>query len=63
MLVLTRKLGQSIVVEHNGETLEISVIEDRGDSVRVGMDAPLSFKILRKELVRNEAENETPAGN
>ena len=55
MLVLARKVGQSIVVNDN---VEILVIEVRGDQVRLGIEAPRSIPVHRKELLEQiRAEN------
>lgn len=48
MLVLARKTGQSIVV---GDNIIITVIEIRGDQVRLGILAPRSIPVHRKELL------------
>lgn len=48
MLVLARKVGQSIVI---GGNVEILVIEVRGDQVRLGIEAPKSIPVHRKELL------------
>ena len=48
MLVLARKTGQSIVINDN---IEILVIEVRGDQVRLGIEAPRSIPVHRKELL------------
>jgi len=47
VLVLTRKSSQSIVI---GEEIEISVLAITGDKVRIGIDAPRSVPVLRKEV-------------
>lgn len=48
MLVLARKVGQSIVISDN---IELLVIEVRGDQVRLGIEAPKSIPVHRKELL------------
>ena len=48
MLVLARKVGQSIVISDN---IEILVIEVRGDQVRLGIEAPREIPVHRKELL------------
>lgn len=48
MLVLARKVGQSIIVNDN---VEILIIEVRGDHVRLGIEAPRSIPVHRKELL------------
>ncbi|MCG9895707.1 MAG: carbon storage regulator CsrA [Fimbriimonadaceae bacterium] len=47
MLVLTRKLNQSIVI---GETVEIVVLEIRGEQVRIGIKAPRDVTVHRQEV-------------
>ena len=46
MLVLTRKLNQSIMI---GE-IEVTVVEIRGDSIRLGVNAPRDVVVHRKEV-------------
>ena len=47
MLVLTRKKGQSLMI---GQDVEIAVIDVQGDQVRLGIIAPKSIPIHRKEI-------------
>ena len=47
MLVLSRKLGESIVINDN---IVVHVIEIRGDKIRLGVDAPKDIPIHRKEI-------------
>ncbi|MDR1377751.1 MAG: carbon storage regulator CsrA [Synergistaceae bacterium] len=47
MLVLSRRLNESIQI---GEDVEITVIDVRGDVVRLGINAPKKTQIWRKEL-------------
>ncbi|MGI6084076.1 MAG: carbon storage regulator CsrA [Acetivibrionales bacterium] len=47
MLVLTRKKGQSLMIGHD---IEVSIIDIQGDQVRIGIDAPRSVTIHRKEI-------------
>ena len=54
MLVLTRKLQQSIMI---GDEIEIVVLEVRGEGVRLGIRAPKTVTVHRKEvfdLIRDE---------
>ena len=48
MLVLTRKLEESLIL---GGEIRITVLGVSGDKVRLGIDAPQSVKILRGETV------------
>jgi len=47
MLVLTRKIHQSIVI---GDDIEIVVLEVRGEQVRIGIKAPKNVAVHRKEI-------------
>jgi carbon storage regulator len=48
MLILTRRPGESI---HVGDDIEISVLEIRGNQVRLGINAPTDVLVLRSELI------------
>jgi carbon storage regulator len=48
MLVLSRRAGESVVV---GDDVTISILEVRGDVVRVGISAPRSVAVHRAELL------------
>ena len=47
MLVLTRKSGEAINI---GDEITVTVLEIRGNQVRLGIQAPLSVTIHRREL-------------
>jgi len=47
MLYITRKIGESIVINNN---ITLTVIESKGKSVKIGFDASSNSTILRKEL-------------
>ena len=58
MLVLSRKLGEVIVV---GDDVRITVVELRGNRVRLGIDAPRTKDVKRLELVDPEDAEQTEA--
>lgn len=59
MLVLTRRLNQSIKI---GDEIEITVIEVRGDQVRLGVSAPREVAVHRKEVyLQIQQENRAAA--
>ncbi len=47
MLALTRKKGESIIVNND---IEISILELRGDQVKIGISAPKEVPVYRKEV-------------
>lgn len=47
MLYLTRKIGESIIINNS---IELTVIDVRGKTVKLGFDFPKEASILRKEL-------------
>jgi carbon storage regulator len=55
MLVLTRKLGQSIMI---GDEVEIVVLEVRGEQVRIGIRAPKTVSVHRKEVFEQIHQDE-----
>ena len=56
MLALTRKTGDAIMINNN---IEITVLEVRGDQVKIGISAPKEISIYRKEVyLEIQKENE-----
>ncbi len=63
MLVLTRKVSQSIVI---GDGIEVVVLEVRGEQVRLGIKAPKNVTVHRKEIyeqISQEAKDEPSKEN
>jgi carbon storage regulator len=61
VLVLTRSVGESVVI---GDDIIVKVVEVRGDVVRLGVEAPAAVRIYREELYRElvEANRAAAAG-
>ncbi|AAC65631.1 MULTISPECIES: carbon storage regulator CsrA [Treponema] len=62
MLILSRKTNQKIFI---GDSIELTIIEIRGDQVKVGVEAPRSVKIFRQEVYEeiqreNRAASDSP---
>lgn len=54
MLVLSRKLNETIVIDN---AIRLTVVGIRGNQVRLGIEAPDNVKVFREELIaRIEAE-------
>lgn len=47
MLVLARKVGESVII---GDSIEITIVDLRGDVVRLGIKAPVDVPVYRKEI-------------
>jgi carbon storage regulator len=54
MLVLSRKIGERILIEPG---IEIAVIDVRGGKVRIGIEAPASVRIRRDDLAAPLRQN------
>ena len=61
MLVLTRKEGESITI---GDHIELTVLEVKGDQIKLGIKAPKEIDIHRKEIYEAiQKENKNALGN
>jgi len=59
MLALSRKKGEAIIVNNN---VEITILEVKGDQVKIGIDAPKDVSIYRKEVYIQIQEANKEAG-
>ena len=48
MLVLSRRVGEKILI---GDDIVVTILDSRGDGVRIGIDAPRSTRVNRAEVV------------
>lgn len=60
MLVLTRKLGESIAIDDH---IKIVVVQIKGKQVRLGIKAPKETKIHREEVYQSIQEQNTVASH
>jgi len=49
VLVLSRRVGESVMI---GSNVRVTVVEARGDQIRLGIDAPRSIAVHREEVFR-----------
>ncbi|MFC1772643.1 carbon storage regulator [Pseudomonadota bacterium] len=55
MLILTRRPGESIIIElPTGEQIKVVVLEAKGNQIRIGTDAPETITIMREELLESD---------
>jgi carbon storage regulator len=60
LLVLTRRINQSIMI---GDEIEISILSVAGEKIRIGIDAPGEVPVFRKEVwLRIAAERNGEVG-
>jgi carbon storage regulator len=56
MLALTRKKGESLVINNN---VEVTILDIRGDQIKLGVSAPKDVPVYRKEVyLQIQKENE-----
>jgi carbon storage regulator len=61
MLILARRIGESIMI---GDQVEISVVDIKGDQVKLGIKAPSQVKVYRREVYAAiQEENRAAAAN
>ena len=61
MLYLTRKIGESVMINDN---VEITVVEVRGKSIKLGFTFPSDISVLRREIYdRIQEENRAAAAS
>lgn len=59
MLVLSRKINQSVMI---GDDIEVIVLETKGDTAKLGIVAPRDVKVYRQEIyLAIKAENQKSA--
>lgn len=59
MLVLSRKIGESITL---GRNIEVTILENQGGEIKLGIKAPKDVLILRTEIIRElELQNKASA--
>ncbi len=63
MLILTRKVGESIMI---GDSVEVKILGLRAGQVKIGIEAPKDLKVHREEIydrIRAEEESKDQAAN
>ena len=60
MLALSRKKNEAIIINNN---IEISILEVKGDQVKIGISAPKEVPVYRKEVYMQIQEANKEAAN
>ncbi|MBN6710296.1 carbon storage regulator [Canicola haemoglobinophilus] len=60
MLILTRKVGESLLI---GDDISITILNIRGNQVKIGVDAPKDVSVHREEIYQRikDAQDEQPS--
>ncbi|OQX29944.1 MAG: carbon storage regulator [Spirochaeta sp. LUC14_002_19_P3] len=58
MLILSRRRGESLII---GDHIEVSVVEIKGDQVKLGIKAPLNVAVFRNEVFQAMQEENRAA--
>lgn len=58
MLVLSRKVGEQLLI---GDDVVVTVLEVRGDGIKIGIDAPRDVKVQRREVFLAVSETNVEA--
>jgi carbon storage regulator len=59
MLIISRKSGESFLID---DVIEVTVLDIQNDKAKIGISAPQSMKIVRRELKDTERTNMEAAG-
>ena len=61
MLILTRRVGESLIV---GDDITVTVLGVKGNQVRIGVNAPRDVSVHREEIYnRIHEDDDPPSGN
>lgn len=56
MLVLSRKIDESIIIDLGDSVIELLIVDIKSNQVRIGIEAPTEIPIVRKELLDKNRE-------
>lgn len=57
MLLLTRRIGESIMITFGAETAKVTLLEMRGNQARLGIQAPATVIVDREEIASRRRKN------
>jgi carbon storage regulator len=58
MLVVSRRIGEKVVIWPSTEKVTVTVVDSRRDRVRLGIDAPKNVKVYREEIAQDQETQE-----
>ena len=60
MLILTRRVGESLII---GDNVTLTVLGVKGNQVRVGVDAPRDVTVHREEIAKRDDAGESSSSS
>jgi len=60
MLILTRRIGENLII---GDDVKILILSQKGNQIRIGIEAPKEVAVMREELYNRGVRKVTPKGN
>ncbi len=60
MLILTRKLNEQILI---GDGIVVTVVSIHGNRVRIGIEAPSTTKVYRREMLSSSPDEQDPSAS
>ena len=60
MLILTRRVNETLVID---EKIEITILQARGNQVRIGIEAPREVLVHRKEILNQKQSDSSIKNN
>lgn len=61
MLILTRRIGETLVIDTGKEVIEVTILGVNGAQVRIGTSAPKHIEVHREEIHRRIQEERATA--
>ncbi|MFU2046958.1 carbon storage regulator CsrA [Avibacterium gallinarum] len=58
MLILTRKIGESLLI---GDEISITILSVRGNQIKVGVNAPKEVSVYREEIYQRMKKQDDPS--
>ena len=63
MLILTRRVGETIIIGDDDQMVKITVLGVKGNQVRIGVNAPKSVAVHREEIYNRIKQEQANEGN
>lgn len=60
MLALARKVNESVIINDN---IEVTILDIKGDQIKIGIDAPKSVPVYRKEIYKQIQDSNKEASS